>query len=303
MEPTARQPAKKTLGFILDVPPLDAVDERGLEHDRQRRRKWTERSKSIVFWSVLAFVTAGVLSPHVVTYAPSTEGITWTLVEADDFDASSLDTSKWGVYSSPGTNGNGTFSPTNILVTNGELQIRGLGDTGGGLAMSKGQTYGRWETRMKLDVGKGYAPAVMLWPDSDVWADGEIDFFETRNGAANTGTVTVHKPGNPTNNSQQLTYDITPNEWHVWAVEWLPSRLTFYVDGLKVYEVTDTAFIPTKPFHFVAQLEIGVPGGTLDIPVRDSFTPQPIVLHIDYVRMYRTDVTIAGAGGGVPRQV
>ncbi|GAA1768688.1 hypothetical protein GCM10009767_28550 [Kocuria aegyptia] len=85
------------------------------------------------------------------------------------------------------------------------MQIQGRGDTGGGLSMLKGQTYGRWETRMKLDVGKGYAPAVMLWPDSDVWADGEIDFFETRNGAADTGTATVHKPGDPTNNSKQLT--------------------------------------------------------------------------------------------------
>ncbi|GAA1768672.1 family 16 glycosylhydrolase [Kocuria aegyptia] len=108
--------------------------------------------------------------------------------------------------------------------------------------------------------------------------------------------VSCRRPTTPIGGT---SYNITPNEWHVWAVEWLPSRLTFYVDGLKVYEVTDTEFIPTKPFHFAAQLEIGVPGGTLDIPVRNSCTPQPLALHIDYVRMYKTDVTIPSAGGGV----
>lgn len=229
------------------------------------------------------------------TYAPVTDGVSWTLVSADEFNGSSVDATKWLLFSSGGTNG--TFVPANIVVVNGEMQIKGLGDTGGGVAMKVGQTYGRWETRMKLDVGKGYSPVVALWADSDNLADGEIRFFETINGAANTGTVTLRKPNNPTDTSKQHTYSFAPNEWHVWAVEWLPSRLTFYVDGLKVYEVTEPAFIPTKGFHFVAYLESSAAGNRPGIPARDSSTPQPLILHIDYARAYKTDVTIPGTGG------
>ncbi|MFF0904007.1 UNVERIFIED_CONTAM: glycoside hydrolase family 6 protein [Kocuria sp. CPCC 205316] len=229
------------------------------------------------------------------TYAPVTDGVTWTLVSADEFNGSSIDAAKWLLFSSSG-NGDGTFVPANVVVVNGEMQVKGLGDTGGGVAMKVGQTYGRWETRMKLDVGKGYSPVVALWPDSDSQADGEIRFFETLNGAANTGTITLRKPNNPTDTSKQHTYTIAPGEWHVWAVEWLPNRLTFYVDGLKVYEVTDPAFIPTKGFHFVAHLESSVGSTRTGIPARDSSTPQPLILHIDYARAYKTDVTIPGTG-------
>ena len=41
-----------------------------------------------------------------------------------------------------------------------------------------GQLYGRYEVRFRSDEIPGYKLAFLLWPDTNNWAEGEIDFPE-----------------------------------------------------------------------------------------------------------------------------
>lgn len=45
----------------------------------------------------------------------------------------------------------------------------------------------------------------------------------------------------------------TYKSWHVGVIEWTPSRVSFYLDGIKFGEITDPAGIPTNPMRWVLQ--------------------------------------------------
>jgi hypothetical protein len=94
----------------------------------------------------------------------------------DEFNGTSVDQSTWGIYDGPGHDGNGCRCPAQVTEGDGALTVTGLpnGDSGG-MAWKNGQTYGRWEVRMRVTQddtgGHPYHPVLILWPDSDNWPD------------------------------------------------------------------------------------------------------------------------------------
>jgi licheninase len=81
----------------------------------------------------------------------------------DDFsDPGSL--GSWGVYDSPGHNGNGRRTPKAMSVSNGVLTITGdSAGNSGGMAWMPGQMYGRWEVCAK-------SPSrIAMYLDGNVW--------------------------------------------------------------------------------------------------------------------------------------
>ena len=96
-------------------------------------------------------------------------------------------------------------------------------------------TYGRFSMRMRADVIPGYLAVPLLWPNSNVWADGEIDF-------ANCNDLTVgcmiqgfnHYVGNPTSQSY-FNYGVTnASEWHVYDLNWTPGQVEYFFDGKSI---------------------------------------------------------------------
>ena len=76
---------------------------------------------------------------------------TWC-AEFDD----AVDQADWVFYDSPGHAGNGRRSPEQLYLGNGALYLYGRPDgTTAGLATKHAQTYGRWETRVRLYPGAG----------------------------------------------------------------------------------------------------------------------------------------------------
>jgi len=135
-----------------------------------------------------------------------------------------------------------------------------------------GQTYGRYSVRMKADPVVGYGTAFLLWPDSENWNDGEIDFPEGHL----DGSVKAfnHCPENPMRNCLAVPTSTTYAEWHTYTIDWTPDKLSFLVDGTVVGSTTSN--IPSKPLHWVLQGE--TPG-----------SPSPTSsghLLIDWVTMY-----------------
>lgn len=114
-----------------------------------------------------------------------------------------------------------------------------------------GQTYGRFSVRLKSDPVYGYKIAALLWPDSEVWADGEINFPEGRL----DGTVHAynHCIGDPARNCMAHKTDVTFADWHVYTIEWKPGRISYFLDGERIAMTTKS--VPDIPMHWVLQTE------------------------------------------------
>jgi licheninase len=183
------------------------------------------------------------------------------------FNGTRLDTSRWIIYNDPfGTHSGVRRTPQSVTVQNGALRITGhyqapYGYVGGGVASRFNQTYGKWEVRFRADAGAGWEPVVLLWPQGSP-ANGEIDMAEikapNRHGAGEFLHLGPH--------SHFAWHHIPPavnfTKWHTIGVEWLPGRVTFFLDGKQTWSVhgqpgTSSNFVPSTPFHFALQNDAG----------------------------------------------
>ncbi len=129
--------------------------------------------------------------------------------------------------------------------------------------------YGYFEIKCKLPYHQGSYPAFWLWgADSVLHYYEEIDIMEydygekIANGASTiyslgclddiSGTNDITRYGNnvnlPSNN------DIT--HWHRYGCEWLPDRITWYLDGEVVGEYINQVYIPKHPMVLKANYSI-----------------------------------------------
>jgi hypothetical protein len=122
------------------------------------------------------------------------------------------------------------------------------GVNGGGLL------YGRYEVRARFDSMRGYHVAFLLWPDSGRRSqDGEIDFPDD---ALDSTTIDgfLHWRG-ATSSGQFEHYRLAASltQWHTYEIDWLPGRVSFYVDGTLIG--TSTLHVPDTPMHWVLQTD------------------------------------------------
>jgi beta-glucanase (GH16 family) len=115
----------------------------------------------------------------------------------------------------------------------------------------EGQTYGRFTVRFRSDSMPGYKTAWLLWPDTNNWNEGEIDFPE--GGLDSTMMGFNHCVGAPSKNcSWWDTKKKFSDGWHTATIEWAPNKLTFILDGISS---TTTTSVPATPMHWVLQTE------------------------------------------------
>ncbi len=184
--------------------------------------------------------------------------------------------SKWTDYADgwKDTTGLGTYMPTKVVSIGGgimnmhlhsengvhmvaapEPKIPGAPGRNGGLL------YGRYVIRFRADPVKGYKTAWMLWPDSNLFTQGEIDFPE---GDVNYHfNAYMHHRDNFFSQSAYVTH-VTYTSWHTIVTDWSPTDVSFYVDGNLVGSVTNRAWIPDVPMHWVLQTESELHGGVPD---------------------------------------
>lgn len=165
--------------------------------------------------------------------------------------------SNWWLYDGRGHAGNGRRTPGAISVSDGLLTITGDGQgTSGGMGLKgPGQIHGRWEVCAKSStVTDTYHSVLLAWPDAEDWpAGGEIDFMEIADPKRQTVEFNLHYGADDRKTSGSVQIDAT--QWHSWAVEWTPDRITAYVDGVKWWETTDSATFPPRPMHLCMQLD------------------------------------------------
>ena len=216
---------------------------------------------------------------------PTDPGPQWRQVLKEDFDT--LDTDVWGTYDSVGAFGNGLRRSSAVSVSGGLLNITATdGNVSGGMAQQAGQTYGRWEFRARTDKGRGFGSAILLWPDSERFPqDGEIDIMEVPSETRDRAHFIVHFAGPGGTDKVYGSYaEDDFSQWHTFAVDWLPDRIVFYVDGVERFRVTDRNIIPKRPMHMAIQFDQGPKKDW--IPAPDPSTPAAFALQVDWVRAY-----------------
>jgi len=248
--------------------------------------------------SASATSSAPGATPAAVPAGPPPAPPGWTLVDYDDFNGNTVDTQKWQVYEASSTNGTSQWLRSMVSVGGGELRIAGQGknpdgqgNVSGGLCWCRGkgnQTYGMWQVRARFEKGNGYGQAILLWPQSNHWPDdGELDFVETPFASKTTAVGTVHWGSDNQEDERRVTGDYAA--WHTYAVEWRAGSVKMSIDGVVYYDSTTSSrrpAIPDTPMQLAIQQEPG-PFGTKWVPAPDSSTPDQVVMHIDWVRIYR----------------
>jgi beta-glucanase (GH16 family) len=213
-----------------------------------------------------------------------TAGAEWRLVFNDDFDGARLDEKAWNRYNSVGGFGNGWRRPEAITVEDGKLRITARGNVSGGMNHERSQRYGRWEFRARTDKGRGRGSAILLWPDSlDKEADGELDMMEVPREDRTQAHFVIHYSAQNKLAGNKVGGDFS--QWHTFAMDWLPNRITWYVDGVKQFETTDRNVIPTSSMHLAIQLDMGPFEEWILAP--DETTPAEVSLEVDWVRVYK----------------
>ncbi len=173
-------------------------------------------------------------------------------------------------------------------------------------------TYGRFEIRAKMPRGKGTWPA--LWflsplrtpnvpgppqprlpngreiegpyrgPNQGESSQGEIDLMESWGSHPNEIAVHVHGTKGPTP-SVEVPVDDLYGKFHVYALEWFPDRMDFFLDDRKILTYKKnpaTGWAFDHPMYLIMNIACGGP----DEPAPDD-AALPQFMIVDYVRVYQ----------------
>jgi beta-glucanase (GH16 family) len=159
------------------------------------------------------------------------------------------------------------------------------------------QAGGRFEARMRMPSGQGLWPAFWLlgsdlatnpWP-----ACGEIDIMEYRGQENTVLHGSLHGPGYSGGSALTSAINVPgapmDSAFHVYAVDWTSTKITWSVDGATFQELTPNdlprgaRWVFTHEFFIILDLAVG--GSFVGSPNGSTTFPQRLI--VDYVRVYR----------------
>ncbi len=153
--------------------------------------------------------------------------------------------------------------------------------------------YGRVEVRARFDCVQGCWPAIWMLPVKGGWpAGGEIDILEHLNFEKKV-YQTLHMNGD---NGKHRSIGAQPalqgevDGYHVYAMEWTPEAITFYLDGQQTgrYDKSVSANWPfDKEGHeFYLLIDQQVEGAWAGKADCDTLRKKGAALEVDYVKIY-----------------
>ena len=142
-------------------------------------------------------------------------------------------------------------------VSGGSLVIGSdiWGNQGGVTPVGGGRKYGRWEICARSTMsGPAWHSVALLWPDAEDWpAGGEIDFMEISDPTRQSVEYNLH--WSASNHVEQHATTVDATAWHAWAVEWTPSYIAVYRDGVQWAKTTDVWKLPPRKMHLALQVD------------------------------------------------
>lgn len=245
----------------------------------------------------------------------------YELVWEDNFNSSTLNSQYWNVETGfPQNKEEQYYTDRNYYISDGCLVIQAKKESCMGKNYTssrlntKGkvkQTYGKFEARISFPSGKGTWPAFWMMPNDNAYGNwplsGEIDIVEHWGSDANIVSHAVHTKnangGSSSKGSQwkcqyRTLSPAVENNFHTYSIEWVKSyqngndAIFFYVDGVMqnsnayvVQASNDYADWPfNKDFYVILNLSLGGNlGGTID----DAIFNNPVLMKVDYVKVYK----------------
>ena len=236
----------------------------------------------------------------------------WELTWSDEFDGpagSSPDASKWSFDMGAGGWGNQeleyyTNRTNNAKVEAGNLVITAIKENFGGAAFTSAriktqgkfsQAYGRFEARIKTPYGPGIWPAFWLLGDNvdtDGWPlCGEIDIMELKGQEPSIINGTVHGPGYSAGSAITKSYGLVTGrfdtDFHIFAVEWGPNFIDYFVDGFLYYRITPKdvtgEWVYDHPFFIILNVAVG--GNYVGFQTTGTIFPQS--MYVYYGKVYK----------------
>lgn len=157
--------------------------------------------------------------------------------------------------------------------------------------------YGRIEVRAKLPKGRGIWPAIWMlptdWAYGDWPASGEIDIMEFVGYMPDSVFASVHTAwynhAIHTQSTKGLYLNDLATGFHVYAIEWTPESISFFVDDRKYHEFANNhkgsqAWPFDEKFHLILNVAVGGNWGATK-GMDESIFPQKML--VDYVRVYQ----------------
>lgn len=230
----------------------------------------------------------------------------YTLAWHDEFDATSLDESRWSHYA-PGFRRNAKNVPEAVTLDGkGHLLIttsRHVEPIPGGTNRTEFHTgmistqgkyetaYGYFEARVKFQREIGHWSAFWINTPTMGKPEGrpdeagvEIDVIEYLCNDRNKDLIqhTIHWDYKTPSYQRDFTAIPCPGlgeGFHTVGCEWTPEHLAFFVDGRETWRTTKA--IPKRPEYIILSVEVGTWAGDINkASLPDAFT-------VDYVRVFK----------------
>jgi beta-glucanase (GH16 family) len=251
----------------------------------------------------------------------------WYLAWSEEFDGTSVDTSRWSFDIGNGVGGWGNqelqyYRQENARVSGGYLYIDVKRESYNGFSFtsaklkSQGKVqvhFGKIAARIKLPYGKGMWPAFwMLGRDFDGnnWpAVGEIDIMEMAGGQGGDigdriAYCTMHWDHNGGYASYGTRYTNSAklsDDFHIYEIEWTPDGVIGRIDGIQYYyndffyNGNDGKANNEFQFPFYLILNVAVGGTFFDPDILNPAlvtAPMPQSMVVDWVRYYTNSTSV-----------
>jgi beta-glucanase (GH16 family) len=224
----------------------------------------------------------------------------WVLVWQEDFDArdAAFD-ARWDIGTHTFDGNVAQFVPQNVVVADGLLTLRLTAQPAGDRSYSGAELrtdnqtgffrYGRFEARMKAARGSGVISSLFTYRYAP-WQEVDIE-FKGRNTRAMQANIFYNEGGEnapyevpPFPEDAPLPFDAA-DAFHVYAFEWEPGIIRWFVDGEQVLESQNPAEVPYLPQQLMMNL------WATNAPWAGPFDASalPAEAQYDWVRVYRRD--------------
>lgn len=236
----------------------------------------------------------------------------WSLVFEENFDGSVLNPEYWTAIEQGASwnNEDQAYIPDNAAVQDGYLRIISKQEVWTGPTNlpyhpedpgtvtrkftsahvesrhKKSWTYGRFEIRARMEDTPGMLNALWMGADSGNWPP-EIDISEILGNDPDKLYMTNHYGTQSDHQSNSGNYQSSApfsDDFHVFAVEWEPGIIRWYLDGAEVFR--STKGVPDEPFFLMLCPAIG-PDWTGNPTSQSKF---PLLFEVDWIKVYQRKV-------------